>query len=383
MWSDRLTAEVTCITQRRFVCRGHMADFPSVQGGADPTSGCWRMAGASAVELCQGELGKWNQLPASGYPSLSRFASVGDPSLKMSLPFGRRDLQLFPSCSASVAGIDADGGSPDGDFTKECGGRVAARWCLDQPRQVWLRRAGVPAVRRVERLRLVAERQLQADGSSLGGGHHTHAGAATEEHEDLVGQGERRDDQLGLRIRLDRGVVRALGAHVGDHDVYVGITSAPAVLPGMQQFDPERYADLSWTNPLPPEEQTCGNLPGEEGYDPRFSKVYENGLVWDLLTQTGRLLKSDSPRTRWARGPSRSSSPVSQKRERPPDVLPVLHAVGGPAQRETDLRRLLCRDSDNPVRHRDQPMRSAAGFRRLTAGVPEPAGSLGGHQLPV
>jgi hypothetical protein len=58
-------------------------------------------------------------------------ASVGDPSLEMSLPFGRSDLQLFPSCSASVVGIDADGGSPDGDFTKECGGRVAARWCPD------------------------------------------------------------------------------------------------------------------------------------------------------------------------------------------------------------------------------------------------------------
>ena len=58
-------------------------------------------------------------------------ASVGDPSLKMSLPFGRRDLQLFPSCSASVVGIDADGGSPDGDFTEEGGGRVAARWCPD------------------------------------------------------------------------------------------------------------------------------------------------------------------------------------------------------------------------------------------------------------
>ena len=58
-------------------------------------------------------------------------ASVGDPSLEMSLPFGRRDLQLFRSCSASVVGIDAGGGSPDGDFTKECGGRVAARWCPD------------------------------------------------------------------------------------------------------------------------------------------------------------------------------------------------------------------------------------------------------------
>jgi len=81
---------------------------------------------------------------------------------------------------------------------------------------------------------------------------------------------------------------------LGDHDIYVGVTSVPNVLPGMQQFDPERYADLSWANPLPPEEQSCGLLPGEEGYDPFGSKLYENGLVWDLLTQTGRLLKSDS-----------------------------------------------------------------------------------------
>ena len=51
-------------------------------------------------------------------------ASVGDPSLEMSLPFGRRDLQLFPSGSASVVGIDAVRGTPDGDFTDEGGGRL-------------------------------------------------------------------------------------------------------------------------------------------------------------------------------------------------------------------------------------------------------------------
>ena len=33
---------------------------------------------------------------------------------------------------------------------------------------------------------------------------------------------------------------------LGDHDIYVGITGKPNVLPGMQQLDPERYADLSW-----------------------------------------------------------------------------------------------------------------------------------------
>jgi hypothetical protein len=81
---------------------------------------------------------------------------------------------------------------------------------------------------------------------------------------------------------------------IRDHDVYVGITSKPNVLDGMKQFDAERYAELSWDNPLPPEKQACGLLPGEEGYDPNQSRLYENGLAWDMFTQTGRLLKSKS-----------------------------------------------------------------------------------------
>lgn len=79
-----------------------------------------------------------------------------------------------------------------------------------------------------------------------------------------------------------------------DGDVYVGITAKPNVLPGMLQFDAERYGPLSFANPLPPEEQTCGTLPDEADYNPNLSKLYENGLVWDMLTQTGRLLKSRS-----------------------------------------------------------------------------------------
>lgn len=83
---------------------------------------------------------------------------------------------------------------------------------------------------------------------------------------------------------------------IKDHDIYVGVTSKPNVLAGMQQFDPDRYAALSWANPLPPEQQTCGALPGDADYNPNLSKLYENGLVWDMLTQTGRLLKSSSPK---------------------------------------------------------------------------------------
>jgi hypothetical protein len=56
-------------------------------------------------------------------------ASVSDPSLEMSLPFGRRDLPLVRSGSAAVLRVDAVRGSPDGDFTKKGCGRVAARWC--------------------------------------------------------------------------------------------------------------------------------------------------------------------------------------------------------------------------------------------------------------
>ena len=79
-----------------------------------------------------------------------------------------------------------------------------------------------------------------------------------------------------------------------DGDVYVGITSKPNVLPGMVKFDADRYGPLSFANPLPPDEQTCGTLPGDADYDPNLSKLYENGLAWDVFTQTGRLLKSRS-----------------------------------------------------------------------------------------
>ncbi|MFN8196115.1 MAG: alpha/beta hydrolase domain-containing protein [Nocardioidaceae bacterium] len=101
-----------------------------------------------------------------------------------------------------------------------------------------------------------------------------------------------------------------------DKDIYVGITSKPNVLPGLEAFDAARYNRLSWANPLPADQQTCGSLPGDPGYDPNLSRLYENGLVWDVLSQAGRLLKStrpDNPLGRPARqvilsGESQSSS---------------------------------------------------------------------------
>jgi len=76
-------------------------------------------------------------------------------------------------------------------------------------------------------------------------------------------------------------------------DVYVGITSKPNVFRSMARFDERRYGHLSMPNPLPPGEQACGSF-DEMDYDPNLSKLSENGLAWDIFTQIGALLKSDS-----------------------------------------------------------------------------------------
>ena len=56
-------------------------------------------------------------------------AWVGDTSVEALLTEGGRSLQLPCSGGSSVSGVHADGGTPDGDFTKEGRGRVAARRC--------------------------------------------------------------------------------------------------------------------------------------------------------------------------------------------------------------------------------------------------------------
>ncbi|NEY91749.1 alpha/beta hydrolase domain-containing protein [Tabrizicola oligotrophica] len=83
------------------------------------------------------------------------------------------------------------------------------------------------------------------------------------------------------------------GRVVANGDVYVGITSKPAVFPGLIKFDADRYGRLKFQNPIPVDQQACGQLPGEEGYSPNLSKLEENGLAWDIFTQVGAMLKSD------------------------------------------------------------------------------------------
>ena len=78
-----------------------------------------------------------------------------------------------------------------------------------------------------------------------------------------------------------------------DGDIWVAATVKPISIASLQRFDAERYGPLSMANPLPPEEQTCGNLPGEDGYDENVSKLFENGLVWDIVSQVGALVRDE------------------------------------------------------------------------------------------
>lgn len=74
-------------------------------------------------------------------------------------------------------------------------------------------------------------------------------------------------------------------------DAWVGITSKPVAVKALKHFDPQRYAPLSWRNPLPLW-QTCTD-PYSPGYSPGDSmRATENGLVWDIMSQVGALLKS-------------------------------------------------------------------------------------------
>ncbi|CAN7639771.1 alpha/beta hydrolase domain-containing protein [Rhizobium sp. LjRoot254] len=76
-------------------------------------------------------------------------------------------------------------------------------------------------------------------------------------------------------------------------DIYVGITAKPAVFLGLIKFDPERYGRLKFENPVPVDKQSCGLMPGDKDFTPNISKLEENGLAWDIITQVGTMFRSD------------------------------------------------------------------------------------------
>jgi Alpha/beta hydrolase domain len=70
-------------------------------------------------------------------------------------------------------------------------------------------------------------------------------------------------------------------------DAWVGITAKPIAVATLKIFDPQRYAPISWTNPLPADDPRNCAVTGDS------TKETENGLVWDIHTQVGQWLRSD------------------------------------------------------------------------------------------
>jgi hypothetical protein len=76
---------------------------------------------------------------------------------------------------------------------------------------------------------------------------------------------------------------------IAHRDIWVGITVKPIAAKTLKRFNPERYAPLSWTNPLPLE-KTC---PKSALYSDTVPET-ENGLAWDIVSQVGALVKSSA-----------------------------------------------------------------------------------------
>lgn len=72
-------------------------------------------------------------------------------------------------------------------------------------------------------------------------------------------------------------------------DIWVGVTVKPVAAKALKKFNPERYASISWANPLPSDKR-CP-VPASFLSD-TFAET-ENGLAWDIISQVGALLRGD------------------------------------------------------------------------------------------
>ncbi|WP_428375000.1 alpha/beta hydrolase domain-containing protein [Lichenicoccus sp.] len=73
-------------------------------------------------------------------------------------------------------------------------------------------------------------------------------------------------------------------------DIWIGITSKPVTIAGLKTFNPVRYAPLSWDNPN--KDETAATCPVLQTVVGGASHATEDGLLWDVLSQTGALVRS-------------------------------------------------------------------------------------------
>jgi hypothetical protein len=80
------------------------------------------------------------------------------------------------------------------------------------------------------------------------------------------------------------------GRFLENGDAWVGVTYAPVAIEGLKAFNSTRYAALSLANPTP--DEACA---GGRGQAAPVRSDSEEGLVWDVLSQVGALLRAGRP----------------------------------------------------------------------------------------
>jgi hypothetical protein len=97
-------------------------------------------------------------------------------------------------------------------------------------------------------------------------------------------------EMLNPSNRMDLNIGWALSHEhwVRNGDAWVGITAKPISVVALKKFNEQRYAPLSWANPLPlSDPRNCDSVAGDS------SRSTENGLVWDMHRQVAQWLRGN------------------------------------------------------------------------------------------
>lgn len=89
---------------------------------------------------------------------------------------------------------------------------------------------------------------------------------------------------------LDRSWIITWKQIVRNGDIYIGLMSKPNVIAAMQKFNAERYASLSWKNPIQYDEATTERVRHGFGTSPES----ETGLFWDILMDVAKVVRKDN-----------------------------------------------------------------------------------------
>lgn len=90
---------------------------------------------------------------------------------------------------------------------------------------------------------------------------------------------------------IDRIWMMAKEEFIRNGDVYIGISSKPAVLKTLKKFDPKRYESLHWTNPRQ-DMKMPQDLINNSRFMGELEQGSEAGLIWDMLSDLAKDLKT-------------------------------------------------------------------------------------------